>query len=156
MLHVVLFQPEIPQNTGNVGRMCAFAGLRLHLIHPLGFAITDRNLRRSGMDYWRSLDVHEHASWDAFLASPLRPRRTWVFTTKAERSYWDVRYEDEDGLLFGQETRGLPEWLHAWAGEHRLKVPQFAPLLRSLNLSTCAGIAAYEALRQLRVASRTP
>jgi tRNA (cytidine/uridine-2'-O-)-methyltransferase len=150
VLHVVLFRPEIPQNTGNVGRMCAFGGMRLHLIHPLGFTITDRHLRRSGMDYWRSLDVHEHASWEAYLESPLGPKRLWVFSTHAERSYWDVSYADGDGLLFGQETVGLPEWLVQWAGERLLKVPQFAPLLRSLNLSTCAGIAAYEALRQLR------
>jgi tRNA (cytidine/uridine-2'-O-)-methyltransferase len=153
VLHVILFQPEIPQNTGNVGRMCAFTGSRLHLIHPLGFAITDRNLKRSGMDYWRSLDVHEHVSWEAFLASPKRPRRMWLFTTKAERTFWDVRYEDEDGLLFGRETSGVPGWLHDWAGEQRVKVPQFAPLLRSLNLSTCAGIATYEALRQVRAQS---
>lgn len=152
MLHVVLFQPEIPQNTGNVGRMCAVTGSRLHLIHPLGFAITDRHLRRSGMDYWRSLDVHEHASWDAFLASPAAPARLWVFTTRAERSFWDVAYADGDGLVFGRETSGLPDWLHATAGERRLKVPQLTPGLRSLNLSTCAGIATYEALRQLQKA----
>lgn len=149
MLHIVLFQPDIPQNTGNVGRLCAVARCRLHLIHPMGFTITDRHLRRSGMDYWRSLDVHEHESWDAFLASDTRPERLWLFTTKATRSYWDVRYEDGDGLMFGKETSGSPEWLHEWAGERRVTVPQRNPLLRSLNLSTCVGIATYEALRQL-------
>jgi tRNA (cytidine/uridine-2'-O-)-methyltransferase len=150
VLHVVLFQPEIPQNTGNVGRMCAFGGLRLHLVHPLGFTITDRHLRRAGMDYWKTLDVHHHASWEAFLAAPGGPRRLWLLTTRAERSHWDVRYEDEDGLIFGREADGVPDWLHAWAGERRIRVPQFTPKLRSLNLSTCAGIVAYEALRQLR------
>jgi len=78
MLHVVLFQPEIAPNTGNIGRMCALTGSRLHLIHPLGFAITDRNLKRAGMDYWRSLDVHEHADWQAFRASAAAPRRLWL------------------------------------------------------------------------------
>ncbi len=151
MLHIVLFQPDIPQNTGNVGRLCAVTECRLHLIHPLGFAITDRNLRRAGMDYWRSLDVHEHQSWEAFLHSPEKPERLWLFTTRAQRSFWDARYVDGDGLLFGKETAGCPEWLHAFVGdERRVKVPQWNSLLRSLNLSTCVGIATYEALRQIR------
>lgn len=149
MLHVVLFQPDIPQNTGNVGRMCAVTQSRLHLIHPLGFRITDRNLKRAGMDYWRSLDVHEHASWESFIESPWRPERIWLFTTKASRSLWDVRFADGDGLMFGRETSGCPDWLHTWAGERRVRVPQKNELLRSLNLATCAGIAVYEALRQL-------
>ncbi len=106
MLHVVLFQPEIAPNTGNVGRMCALTRSRLHLIHPLGFVINDRNLRRAGMDYWRSLDVHEHADWRAFRASPLAPKRLWLFTTKTDRTFWDVQYEDEDGLVFGNEGSG--------------------------------------------------
>jgi tRNA (cytidine/uridine-2'-O-)-methyltransferase len=151
VLHIILFQPEIPQNTGNVGRLCAVTGARLHLIHPLGFKITDRNLRRSGMDYWRQLDVREHASWEEFLASADGPRRTFLLTTKARRSYWEVTYEDGDGLLFGRETSGAPEWLHAWAGEERrITVPRYNPLMRSINLATCVGIAAYEVMRQLR------
>lgn len=151
MLHVILFQPDIPQNTGNIGRMCAFAGARLHLIYPMGFTITDRHLRRSGMDYWRSLDVHHYENWQAFIQNPERPQRIWLFTTKAERSYWEASYADGDGLLFGRETAGVPDWLHQWAGEYRVKVPQLTPDLRSLNLSTCAGIGVYEALRQLHV-----
>ncbi len=152
MLHIVLFQPDIPQNTGNVGRLCAVTGSRLHLIHPLGFEITDRHLKRSGMDYWRALDVHHHESWDAFLASPSGPKRIWLFTTGAERSYWDVGFADEDGLLFGRETSGCPPWLHDWAGtERRVTVPRYNTLMRSLNLATCVGIATYEALRQLRL-----
>jgi tRNA (cytidine/uridine-2'-O-)-methyltransferase len=94
MLHVVLFQPQIPQNTGNIGRMCAITRSRLHLVHPLGYKITDSNLRRAGMDYWRSLDVCEHADWAAFRASPLGPRRLWLFTTRAERSFWDATRTD--------------------------------------------------------------
>ena len=87
MLHVVLFQPEIAPNTGNVGRMCALTRTRLHLIHPLGFEITDKNLKRAGMDYWKQLDVHEHADWAAFRASPLAPKRLWLLTTKAEQNF---------------------------------------------------------------------
>lgn len=150
VLHIVLFNPEIPQNTGNVGRMCALTRSRLHLIHPLGFEITDRHLRRAGMDYWRSLDVHEHADWAAFRASPFGPKRLWLFTTKTEQSFWDVRYADGDGLLFGNEGHGAPEWLHNEIGaEHRVTIPHVNPDLRSLNLSTAAGIACYEALRQI-------
>jgi tRNA (cytidine/uridine-2'-O-)-methyltransferase len=152
MLHVVLFQPEIAPNTGNVGRMCALTRSRLHLIHPLGFEINDRNLRRAGMDYWRSLDVHEHADWAAFRANPLAPGRLWLFTTKTDRSFWSVRYRDGDGLVFGNESSGAPEWLHAEIGEaQRVAIPHANPELRSLNLSTAAGIACYEALRQVGI-----
>lgn len=150
MLHVVLFQPEIAPNTGNVGRMCALSRSRLHLIHPLGFEINDRNLRRAGMDYWKSLDVHQHADWGAFRASPLAPRRLWLCTTKTTQSFWSVQYADEDGLVFGNESSGAPEWLHAEIGEaRRITIPQANAALRSLNLSTAAGIATFEALRQL-------
>lgn len=155
MLHVVLFQPEIAPNTGNIGRMCALTGSRLHLIHPLGFAITDRNLKRAGMDYWRSLDVHEHADWQAFRASAARPRRLWLFTTKTERSFWAAAFADGDGLVFGNESSGAPAWLHDEMGESaRLTIPHANPALRSLNLSTAAGIATYEALRQTGLVGR--
>ena len=150
MIHVVLFQPEIPQNTGNIGRMCALTRCRLHLVHPLGFEITDRHLKRAGMDYWKELDVHHHADWAAFRASPAAPQRLWLFTTKTERSYWDVKYEEGDGLVFGNEGHGAPEWLHAELGEsQRLTIPHRNDDLRSLNLSTAAGIATYEVMRQL-------
>ncbi len=150
MLHVVLFEPEIPQNTGNIGRMCALTQSRLHLIHPLGFEITDRNLKRAGMDYWHSLDVHHHDDWAAFKRSPKAPRRLWLLTTKATQSYWDVAYADGDGLVFGNEGHGAPEWLHNDVGEAgRITIPQRNESLRSLNLSTAAGIATYEAVRQL-------
>lgn len=150
VLHLVLYCPEIPQNTGNIGRMCALTRSRLHLIHPLGFRITDRNLRRAGMDYWHALDVHEHESWAAFRASPVAPSRLWLFTTKTQRSFWNAHYEDGDGLVFGNEGSGAPEWLHAEVGEAgRVTIPHANPVLRSLNLSTAAGIATYEALRQI-------
>lgn len=148
MIHIILFQPEIPQNTGNVGRMCALTKSRLHLVHPLGFKITDRNLRRAGMDYWFSLDVHEHADWTAFRSSAAAPRRLWLFTTAAERSFWDARFEDGDGLVFGNEGHGAPDWLHDELAGRSITIPHANPELRSLNLSTAAGVAAYEALRQ--------
>ncbi len=153
MLHVVLFQPEIAPNTGNIGRMCALTRARLHLIHPLGYVINDRNLRRAGMDYWKELDVHEHADWAAFRASPQAPRRLWLFTTKAERSFWDVHYADGDGLVFGSESSGVPAWLHDELEAGRVTIPHANESLRSLNLSTAAGVACYEAMRQLTQAA---
>ena len=151
-LHVVLNAPDIPQNTGNVGRLCAITGARLHLVHPLGFVIDDRNLRRAGMDYWRTLDVHEHADWRAFRAHPGAPKRLWLLTTHATRSFWDADFAPGDGLVFGSESAGAPPWLHDAIGEPmRIKVDHPRPGLRSLNLATCAGIAVYEALRQQRV-----
>ena len=150
MLHVVLVAPCIPQNTGNIGRLCAFSACRLHLVHPLGFELSDRSLRRAGMDYWRDLDVHEHASWPAFCASPLGPRRRWLMTTRASQPLWRTRFADGDGLIFGNETAGAPPEVHADVGEAScLHVPRFAPALRSLNLATCVGICVYEGLRQL-------
>lgn len=153
MLHVVLFQPEIAPNTGNIGRMCAVTRSRLHLIHPLGYVINDRNLRRAGMDYWKSLDVHEHADWAAFRASPHAPKRLWLFTTKAEQTFWDVRYADEDGLVFGNESSGAPDWLHEELNASRVTIPRANSSLRSLNLSTAAGVGCFEAVRQLTHAS---
>ncbi len=150
MIHIVLFQPEIPQNTGNIGRMCALTRSRLHLVHPLGFVINDRNLRRAGMDYWKSLDVHEHSDWAAFRASAAAPKRLWLFTTKTKRSFWNAKFEDGDGLVFGNESSGAPTWLHDELGEAaRTTIPHANDALRSLNLSTAAGIGAYEALRQI-------
>ena len=151
MLHIVLFQPQIPQNTGNIGRMCAVTRSRLHLIHPLGFEVTDKNLKRAGMDYWYSLDVHHHADWAAFKASPTAPKRLWLFTTHATRTFWAAQYRDgrRTGLLADEEA-GAPDWLHAELGDsQRVKIPHANAALRSLNLSTSAGIAAYEALRQV-------
>ncbi len=149
MLHVVLFQPQIAPNTGNIGRMCALTRSRLHLIHPLGFVIDDRNLRRAGMDYWQSLDVHQHADWPTFRASALAPRRLWLFTTKTERGFWDVRFADGDGLVFGNEGAGAPDWLHEELDDSRVTIPHANPDLRSLNLSAAAAVATFEAMRQV-------
>ena len=146
--HIVLFQPQIAQNTGNIGRTCAVTGAKLHLIHPLGFKIEDRHLKRSGMDYWYDLEIYHHEDWNAFLAHPKRPKRLWLFSTKANKIYWEARFEAGDGFVFGNEGSGLPENLHKDFLDQRLKLPQPTAHLRSLNLSTAVGIATYEALRQ--------
>lgn len=153
-LHLVLYCPEIPQNTGNVGRLCAFTDCRLHLIRPLGFTITDSHLKRSGMDYWYELDLHIHDDWAAFRASPAAPRRLWLLTTHATQRHWDAPFAPGDGLVFGNEGHGAPAWLHEEIGEsYRLTLPRFSEKpLRSLNLSTAVGIAAYEALRRFECA----
>lgn len=150
MLHIVLFNPEIPQNTGNIGRLCAITDCRLHLIHPLGFTITDKHLRRSGMDYWHSLDLFHHENWAAFSESEARPTgRLWLLTTKADRTFWEADFSQGDGLVFGNEGQGAPDWLHEALEATRVTIPQKNPDLRSLNLSTAVGIATYEALRQI-------
>lgn len=150
MLHVVLYCPQIPQNTGNIGRLCAVTRSRLHLIHPLGFEVTDKNLKRAGMDYWFSLDVHHHANWVAFKASAAAPRRLWLFTTHATKTFWAASYAADDGLVFGNEEAGAPDWLHDELGDaQRVKIPHANAELRSLNLSTAVGIATYEAWRQI-------
>lgn len=154
-VHVVLVAPEIPQNTGNIGRMCAITGARLHLVRPLGFSLDDRYLKRAGMDYWRSLDVHVHDDFDAFVRSPHGPRRLWLMTTRASTSFWDVTYAHGDGLVFGCEGAGSPPWLHEHIGQTQsLKIDQPTQALRSLNLATSAGVATYEALRCMRAASK--
>lgn len=152
MLHIVLYCPEIPQNTGNIGRLCAVTQSRLHLIHPLGFSITEKAIRRSGMDYWEQLDICEHANWEAFIHSPQQPNRLWLFTTKATHSFWDAHYQPGDGLLFGNEGHGAPQHIHDYVGAHyRVTIPHRNSTTRSLNLATSAGIACYEAMRQLQL-----
>jgi len=151
MLHIILYRPEIPQNTGNIGRLCAVTNCRLHLIHPLGFSITEKAIRRSGMDYWQELDVCQHVNWEAFIASPQRPQRLWLLTTQATQCYWDAAYQDGDGLLFGNEGHGAPPFVHQYVSDaFRIKIPHPNHSTRSLNLATSVGIACYEALRQLR------
>ena len=131
--------------------MCAVTDCRLHLIHPLGFSLEDKQLRRAGMDYWHELDVHHHDNWEAFLKSPNRPERLWLFTTKAQQGLWETPFQVGDGLVFGNEGSGAPAEVHAFLGTERsTKIPQFNDSLRSLNLSTACGIAVYEALRQIK------
>jgi tRNA (cytidine/uridine-2'-O-)-methyltransferase len=147
MFHVVLHQPEIPPNTGNLMRLCVNTGNRLHLIEPLGFTLDDARLRRAGLDYREYAEVSIYSSFPAFVATT-RPRRIWAFTQHAERLYADVRYEPGDVLLFGRESDGLPPEVveHPAVGE-RLRIP-IAEGGRSLNLANAAAIAVYEAWRQ--------
>lgn len=148
MLHLVLHQPEIPPNTGNLMRLAANTGVQLHLIHPLGFYLRDKELQRAGLDYHEWATVKEHADWAAFRAA-FTGGNIWAFTTKAQRLYTDATFADGDALLFGSETRGLPAAvIETIATEQRLRLPMQANS-RSLNLSNAAAIATYEAWRQL-------
>ena len=150
MFHIILYQPEIPQNTGNIGRLCAVTHCRLHLIHPIGFEITDKKLRRSGMDYWYDLDVQHHKDWEAFERSPMAPslNRIFMLTTKAKKTYWEASFLEGDGLLFGNEGSGCPDFLHQKLGHQRLTIPHKNTAMRSLNLANSVSIVVYEALRQ--------
>jgi tRNA (cytidine/uridine-2'-O-)-methyltransferase len=155
-LHIVLVEPEIPPNTGNIGRLCVAAGARLHLVKPLGFQLDDRALARAGLDYWPHLDWRIWDSWADLQASATvvavedgaPPPRFFFFTTKTSRPYWDASFTGGDYLVFGRETRGLPESLLTAHPDHCLTIPM-APEARSLNLATAAGIALYEAVRQI-------
>ena len=148
MLNVVLVEPEIPQNTGNIARTCLAAGARLHLIEPLGFDLDGAALRRSGMDYWEKCDVHRWPSFDA-LRGAVGVDRFFYLTSKAIRPYWEARFAPGDYLVFGRETRGLPESLLEKEKERLWTIPM-EPAARSLNLATSVGIVLYEARRQIQ------
>jgi tRNA (cytidine/uridine-2'-O-)-methyltransferase len=147
MLHVVLFQPEIPPNTGNVIRLCANTGCRLHLIRPLGFELDDKRLRRAGLDYHEWADVQMHDDFDGFVASA-SPARWFAVSTKGKTRYTDVRFGTDDALVFGPETRGLPAEMLARAGDNVLRLPM-RPNNRSLNLSNSVAVMVFEAWRQM-------
>lgn len=149
MLHVVLYQPEIPHNTGAVGRLCLATGARLHLIEPLGFSLEDKHLKRAGLDYWKEVDVRCWKSLDACREAAPAGAAFHYLTTKTERLHWDESFSASDVyLVFGPETRGLPESLLAEQASACLKIPMQGT--RSLNLATAVGIVLYEALRQRR------
>jgi tRNA (cytidine/uridine-2'-O-)-methyltransferase len=146
--HIVLVEPEIPPNTGNVARLCAATGCALHLVEPLGFAITDRELKRAGLDYWDALGVVLHPSLDAFLAR-FAPERCWFLSTRATQPYREAPYRRGDALVFGKETAGLPDALLRAHPQRALRIPMRAGAVRSINLSTAVGVVAYEALAAL-------
>lgn len=150
MLNIVLVEPEIPPNTGSVGRLCLATGARLHLVKPLGFSLDDRALRRAGLDYWREVDVRVWDSLDAVFASKKSGAHFFFLTTKAKRAYWDARFADGDFLVFGRETKGLPEPLLEARRDDCLTIPMPGST-RSLNLATAVGIVLYEAVRQMAV-----
>lgn len=147
MLEIILYQPEIPPNTGNIIRLCANTGTRLHLIKPLGFQLNDKQLRRAGLDYHESACLIIHDNWDACLAN-LPGRRMFAVTTKATRHHDQVSYSDQDVFLFGSESRGLPkDLLETFPHHRRIRIPML-PARRSLNLANSAAIIVYEAWRQ--------
>ncbi len=149
MLHVALVEPEIPPNTGNVARLCAATNTTLHIVGVTGFRMDDRTLKRSGLDYWQHVDLRRHVDLDE-LHEALPDSRFLYITTKSEQPYFDWKFSDGDCLVFGRETRGLPEDLLAANSDRCLTIPMVNPNVRSLNLATSVGIVLYEALRQIR------
>ncbi len=148
MLHCVLYQPEIPPNTGNIIRLCANSGVQLHLIHPLGFSMEDKQLRRAGLDYHEFANVQQYASLEEFLQK-FNPKRLFACSTKGQRFYHQVSYQHNDVFIFGPETRGLPmSFLTSLPSETIIKIPMREGN-RSLNLANSVGIILYEAWRQL-------
>ena len=147
-MDVVLVGPEIPQNTGSIGRLCVATDSALHLIDPLGFTIDDRHLRRAGLDYWPHVRWSRHASWEAFLAAR-RPGRLLCFAARTPRSYTTVRFREDDLLVFGCESRGLPASIRAAHADATFGIPLASEHVRSLNLATAVAVVVYEALRQL-------
>ena len=148
MFNVVLIEPEIPPNTGNIARLCLATQSRLHLVEPLGFSINDRELRRAGMDYWDQVDVQYWKNLAEFDTTTRYPTRRFLLTTKAKRRYWEAKFRQGDFLVFGRETKGLPESLLSSDPENCLTIPM-APEARSLNLATSVAIVLFEGVRQL-------
>ena len=145
--NIVLVEPEIPQNTGNIGRICVSTECRLHLIKPYGFILDDKHLRRAGMDYWQHLDVTEYENWDDFLSR--NPDAEMVFfSTKGDRSYWDVDYRDDLYLVYGSESKGLPVEFYDRYAEQLCTIPMPGTHSRSLNLANSVALGIYEGLRQ--------
>ena len=147
MFHVALWEPEIPPNTGNVARLCAATESSLHLIGRLGFRLDERHLKRAGLDYWPAVDLAVHDSWDDF-ATALTNSRIICLSTKVSQPYTRIAYQDNDCLLFGSESKGLPPGILAHYSETAVTIPMPGSKVRSLNLATSVGIVLYEALRQ--------
>jgi tRNA (cytidine/uridine-2'-O-)-methyltransferase len=147
LLHVVLHQPQIPPNAGNVGRTCVAVGAKMWLVRPLGFQVDDHQVRRAGLDYWPHLEWEVVDDWQALVAR-LAGRRFWCFTKRAERSYTSADFQRGDVLVFGSETEGLPQNLLAEYADYALRIP-IRPQVRSLNLSSAAAVVIYEAVRQI-------
>lgn len=151
MIHVALVEPEIPPNTGNIARLCAATGTPLHVVGVTGFRMDDRALRRAGLDYWSEVELHRYIEL-ADLYAALPATRFVYLTTKAERAYTDWRFTNDDCLVFGRETRGLPDELLRANSSNCVTIPMLNPRVRSLNLATAVAIVLYEALRQTRAA----
>jgi tRNA (cytidine/uridine-2'-O-)-methyltransferase len=150
IFRIVLIEPEIPQNTGNIGRTCVATDCELHIVGKTGFEINDTNLKRAGLDYWTHLTWYQHADFASWWKLVEDPSRIWLFTTKTQRTYFEPQYQPGDWLVFGKETKGLsPEFLHQHP-EQAVTIPMVGEGARSLNLATSVAIAAYEGVRQLR------
>jgi tRNA (cytidine/uridine-2'-O-)-methyltransferase len=147
-MNVVLVEPEIPPNTGNVARLCAATRTKLHLIEPLGFRLDDAQLKRAGMDYWQHVEWQRWENWTAFQGGLSADARFWLIESGGPRLYTEARFEAGDCLVFGRETAGLPRQLLEANRERWLRIPMFNPAARSLNLSNCVGLVLFEALRQ--------
>ncbi|MCI9256022.1 MAG: tRNA (cytidine(34)-2'-O)-methyltransferase, partial [Lachnospiraceae bacterium] len=146
MMHIILHQPEIPANTGNIGRTCVATGTSLHLIEPLGFRLDEKSIRRAGMDYWEHLDVTRYMNYEEF--KQMHPQaRIWMATTKARQVYSDVTFAPDDYIMFGKESAGIPEEILVENEEMCIRIPMLEQI-RSLNLSNSVAIVLYEALRQ--------
>lgn len=154
LFHLVLLSPQIPNNTGNIGRTAAATGCKLHVVHPIGFDMSEKARRRAGLDYWHIVDCCEHESWEAFLRDEA-PQRLWLFTTRSERPIWTARFQRGDYFLFGTETTGVSADVHDWVRKtygdsHRITLPMVEdPAARSLNLATAVCAAVYEGMRQV-------
>ncbi len=149
VLHIVLYQPEIPPNTGNIARLCACTGCVLHMVHPLGFDISDRQLKRAGLDYWQHLDIRHYPDWHALVATMPNTGHWYAFSTKGSKNLWDVTFTAGDVLVFGPESRGLPDTV--LTGLQAVRIPMRTDAqVRSLNLSSACAVAVYEAMRQIK------
>lgn len=148
ILHVALIEPDIAPNVGTIARLCAATGVRLHLIGRLGFRLTDKALRRAGLDYWQHVDLHQHLTWEDFLQS-VQPRNTFAFSARGKEPYTSIHFKHNDCLLFGSETQGLPDsLLNGEAALPSFRIPMPTGKVRCLNVALSVGIVVYEAIRQ--------
>jgi tRNA (cytidine/uridine-2'-O-)-methyltransferase len=153
LFHVALIEPEIPQNTGNIGRTCVGTRSDLHLVGKLGFRITDKNLKRAGLDYWQHLSWKHHERFEDWQNQLSNPKRVFYFSTKAKQSYFEAKFEPGDWFVFGKETKGLDEDLLRRNPDQLLKIPILGPI-RSLNVATAVTVVLYEAIRQVRLSEK--
>lgn len=147
LYHVVLVEPEIPQNTGNIGRICCCTECKLHLIEPISFSLDDTHVRRSGMDYWKHVDFQKHSSWEEFLKE-IGNAPIYFFSTKAEKTFWDCPMEPGSVFVFGSESKGLAEFYHKTYPDRFYTIPMPGNFHRSLNLANSVAVAVYEGLRR--------
>ena len=155
-MNIVLLEPEIPPNTGNVARLCAATKSVLHLIEPFGFKLDDTQLKRAGMDYWQQVEWHRWKNWSAFAGTIPANARLWFIESAGPKIYSDAKFAPADYLVFGRETAGLPKRLLEENRDHWLRIPMFNPQSRSLNLSNCVALVLFEALRQQEFAGEIP